>query len=119
MGDDVKWEASSPERMAEIDRKSALAQRYLDETGPRHDPIFNLPLAEERYVHARPELQPVGERACGARAREKYIHQGPYQTDIALRYEVRCKLLPGHDGPHIAESRREWTRTWCVLAWDC
>lgn len=109
---------TSEELLARSQQNAAIARRYLDRVAPQVDPIFDLPLAVQRYVRKKPpELLPHHVPTCPSVARFEQIHQGYYQTDICLRYQVRCRLSPGHEGVHIYATQWERPGKWSVWEW--
>ena len=106
------------EEMDRIERNERIARGYLDDVAPHPDPILDLPLAEADFVKTKPQLQKSGAPTCGAVARYEVAVHGVYLIPVMTRSRVSCRLVPGHDGPHIAKAQRELPGIWRVWEWS-
>jgi hypothetical protein len=115
--DDVDWQDSSDEKMADIERNISIARQALQ----RYNPIFDLPLAEEHFWRHAPQLVESGNPARGAVARHEVIHStGPFLgAGVVGKSRVTCRRAPGHDGPSVSLFHTELSRLlWQVLTWE-
>lgn len=81
------------EAMANIGRNEKTARGYLDRLAPKHDPVFDLPLAEPHLVREKPHLKAPGTTHCSAVARIEEDSVGGYdKPSLVLRYQVPCLL---------------------------
>lgn len=118
MRDDVERDANGPEKMAEIERNMNIARRYLNRTTFAHDPIFDLPVAEERIVPHPFVLQEEAQPRCNATGRKENFWNNR-AAEVVVWSKVTCALSPGHDGPHVATVRTEVPRLlWRALMWE-
>lgn len=115
MGEDDAYR----ETIKNVERNERIARQYLDEHAHHYDPIFELPLAVVRIVKQKPIFNPTVSDSCGALARLEEDSPGGYYTpSLALRSRARCRLKPGHPGPHVAKVQPEFFRRWRVWLWS-
>lgn len=106
------------DRLARIERNEAIARRYLDRTADSHDPVYELPPVEFKWSRKEPTLLPAGVATCPAEARLlEEVGGGVYgELSVVTKTRGRCRLLAGHDGPHIAQAKRVG-QSWQVWTW--
>lgn len=111
------------EETARIEQKERIAQEYLDKIArhPYRDPILDLPLADYHFLTTKPQLLEPGAESSSAVARIDTYMGGGSQSSAPtpiLRSKVSCRLVPGHDGPHVAKVQREFLHLWRVWQWS-
>lgn len=100
------------------DKDDELIRRLEKAAGPerrhRHDPFFDLPVAEEVAVPTgRPPAEPPACRAAARRSRPVHGIQW-----YPVMEQISCELPAGHTGDHQAcFSRSRFSHHWKAFVW--